>query len=234
MAVDKSAAVESDAKPELNELLAEWDDSPTGKRAAAAEKTGQAERKGLPAEALQEDADTDAFGGRLTPYLDRLRSLEEERGRVASDLMASRAHEDRYRERVDKFDFARFCERIEGETSLDRASIEARIKLKFAEDPEFLEAAEARYESDRFDNLADEFVEELAEQHPKVKHGSLRAAVLASRFAASGSVGDDSYGDFSKMSNQQFAEAKARVFADAASGRLKASRGRGGFFSSSP
>jgi hypothetical protein len=233
MANKTTETTAADAKPELAELLREWDESPVGKRAATAESEDK--REGLPADALREDADTDAFGDRLKPYLERLTALEGERGRLSGDLTSARMYENRHREIVDKFDYERLCDRIADETSLDRASIEARVKLKLAEDGDFLTAAESRYSSDDFNGLADEFVEELSEQHPKIARGSLRAAVLAARFSSAASSVSEDYGNFAKMSDAEFLEVKQKVFADARSGRLKSSRGRGGgFFSTTP
>ena len=120
------------------------------------------------------------------------------------------------------------------DTSLTQAAAEREIELRFYNDPDFAAVADGRFDSpEDFESALENLVNDLCEQYPQREdHRSISRAVRIARSDPSyGSSGENSYGDWSKMNDREFATAKEQIFEDMRTGNLRPEGGpsrRGG------
>ena len=208
---DESVADESVEKS-LGEHLAEWDHRSD-------------ESEGLK---VRDDEEISEFESRIST-LEGENSELTERAEMAEGIGE---FIDGSLERIDQHDFARAADRIARETGLSDAAAERELKLRMHEDPEFLAAADARFDSpEEFESVLESMVDDLQEKYPPSENPRHIAHAVRIARASHGSAGDYSqtdYPDLAPLNDREFAVASQQIFEDMKSGKLKPESGSRG------
>lgn len=221
----------SGKESELTTLLAEWDNKMSKSFDQPPEEK----------EIIPRDEDE------IREFEERIESLESEKSDLTERLEQSEVVTDFIEETVtirDQHEFDRTIERFMSETGISKRVAELELKQQLLEDPDFLAAADDRFDNpERFESMVCDLIEDLHEQYPHTQsiggdeaRGLVRAyRVMRSAHVGGGGYDENDYGNFSKMSDQEFAVATERVFEDMRAGKLKAEgRPRGGCLTTYP
>ena len=175
----------------------------------------------------------------IAEFESRIGELETENGTLSeraekSEQMADAVEAQALRN--DKRDHAELVKRLASEIGITERVAKMEIRKWFEEDETHLTLADNRADNpDDFEAVIGSMMADLQDKHPqRENHRGIAHAYRIARNAlpGGGSYGEDSYGDFPKMNDQEFAVASERVFADMKSGKLRPEvEKRGGFIS---
>ena len=187
----------------------------------------------------------------IAEFEKRIKSLEDESNTIKSEnselterveqseKMAELVEEQALKN--DQHDHAALVKRLASEVGITERVAKMELKKFFEENENLLVVADNRAENpDEFDAVIKGLIPNLQDKHPQRENNRhLGHAVRIARSAHDMSAiygGDDSYGNFQTMSDQEFAVQRDKVFADMRTGKLKwEGSSRGGFcLSTSP
>ncbi len=214
----------SDEESELTSLLAEWDG-----RVSKSFEAPPPDAEFVP----RDPEEIAAFQSRISTLETDNTALETDNAGLTERVEQVEGALDFVDEnltRIDQHDFDRAAETLSSELGINKRVVELELKQKLLDDPDFAALADARADSpEEFDSAMEQFSDELFDRHPpRVNDRGFAAAVRMSRSAhvGGGSYDENHYGNFSEMSDREFAVKSEEVFADMRSGKLRPDDGR--------